>query len=105
MRSIRVKQARAERSKKADAKRQNLDELEECESAFKRARLDTQKEGATLRQNNERIQMEGKRLREGKEKEMKTKLGMEVKQTETLPSGEDSPPEMGKFQALECYWC
>ena len=101
---LRVKQARTERFKTADTKRKNLlDELEERERAFKKARMDKQKEEATLWQNNERIQMEGKRLREEKEKQMKMKLEMEAKQTETLPSDEDSPPEMGTFQAFECY--
>ena len=103
---LRLKQARAERFKTADAKRKNLlDELEERERAFKKARMDKQKEEATMQQNNERIQEEGKRLREEKEKEMKIKIEMEAKQAETLPSDADSPPEMGKFHAFECYWC
>ena len=102
---LRVKQARTERFKAADSKRKNLlDELEERERAFKKARMDKQKEEAVMQQNNERIQEEGKRLREEREKVMKMKVEMEAKQAETLSSDADSPPEMGKFHGF-AYCC
>ena len=110
---LRVKQARTERFKDADAKRKNLlDELEERERAFKKARTDKQKEEVAIQQHNERIQEEGKRLREEREKVMKMKIEMEEKQAETLSLDADSPPEMGKFHGFECLlllslllWC
>ncbi|KAF8645670.1 hypothetical protein AX16_007653 [Volvariella volvacea WC 439] len=69
---LRAKKARAERFAKYDAKRKNLlDELEERERAFKKARVDKAKEEAAQRQATEQIKEEGRRMREGREKALK----------------------------------
>ncbi|KAF8637915.1 hypothetical protein AX17_002537 [Amanita inopinata Kibby_2008] len=69
---LRLKQARAERFKAYDTKRKNLvEELEERERAFKKARVEKQKEEAARWHETERIKEEGRKLREQKELEIK----------------------------------
>ena len=67
---LRIKKARAERYKNYDHKRKNLvEELEERERSFKKARVDKQKEEAVRWEQTEKIKDQGRRLREEKEKE------------------------------------
>ncbi|CAA7264342.1 unnamed protein product [Cyclocybe aegerita] len=87
---LRLQQARKERFKAYDNKRKNLvEELEERERAFKKARIEKQKEEVQTWQSNERIKEEGKRLREEKEREMKARMAPQVPEVE-----EEAPPPM-----------
>ncbi|PBK74821.1 DnaJ-domain-containing protein, partial [Armillaria solidipes] len=87
---LRVKAAKAERFKSFDTKRKVfLEELEEREQAFKKARMDKQKSEADQWQANEKIKDEGRRLREEKEKELRQR-----EQNVKKVDAEDEPPSM-----------
>ncbi|KAF5310618.1 hypothetical protein D9619_007973 [Psilocybe cf. subviscida] len=91
---MRVKQARTERFKSYDTKRKNLvEELEERERAFKKARMDKQKEEVQTWQETEKIKEEGKRLREQKEKEMRERMAP-LKPQGPEQDEEEAPPAM-----------
>lgn len=101
---LRVKKARAERFKSYDTKRKNLvEELEERERAFKKARVQKQKEELEVYHQTERIKEEGRRMREEREKAAKEKekemLGEEEhKQEDSLDlDSELEPPPLGFF--------
>lgn len=80
---MRLKQARAERFKGYDNKRKNLlEELEERERAFKKVRVDKQKEEVARWHETEKIKDEGRRLREEKEKELQKRESERYKATE-----------------------
>ncbi|KAJ6582886.1 hypothetical protein DFH09DRAFT_1260253 [Mycena vulgaris] len=69
---LRVKAARDERFKSYDNKRKNMvTELEERERAFKKARMDQQRDEVNQWQANEKIKDEGRRLREERENELR----------------------------------
>ncbi|KAL0568110.1 hypothetical protein V5O48_013879 [Marasmius crinis-equi] len=90
---VRAKQARAERFKAYDNKRKNLvEELEERERAFKRAKTEKAKEDATRRQEEETIKGEGRRMREERQKQMEREAEAKKKQSE--PEETDLPPEL-----------
>lgn len=98
---LKIKQARAERFKSYDSKRKNLvEELEERERAFKKARVDKQKEEADALYANEKIKAEGKKLREEKEKALKTRLEVDSKQEHEDALDEELPPAMGSSQGF-----
>ncbi|KAK0221871.1 DnaJ domain-containing protein [Armillaria fumosa] len=87
---LRVKAAKAERFKSFDTKRKAfVEELEERERAFKKARMDKQKSEADQWQANEKIKDEGRRLREEKEKELRQRE-MNAKKVDV----EDEPPSI-----------
>ncbi|KAK0503984.1 hypothetical protein EDD18DRAFT_1099253 [Armillaria luteobubalina] len=87
---LRVKAAKAERFKSFDTKRKAfVEELEERERAFKKARMDKQKTEADQWQANEKIKDEGRRLREEKEKELRQRE-MNAKKVDV----EDEPPSI-----------
>ncbi|KAK0487420.1 DnaJ domain-containing protein [Armillaria novae-zelandiae] len=87
---LRVKAAKAERFKSFDTKRKAfVEELEERERAFKKARMDKQKSEADQWQANEKIKDEGRRLREEKEKELRQRK-MNAKKVDA----EDEPPSI-----------
>ncbi|KAK0449119.1 DnaJ-domain-containing protein [Armillaria borealis] len=87
---LRVKAAKAERFKSFDTKRKAfLEELEERERSFKKARMDKQKSEADQWQANEKIKDEGRRLREEKEKEIRQR-----EQNAKKVDAEDEPPSM-----------
>lgn len=100
---LKIKHARAERFKAYDSKRKNLvEELEERERSFKKARTEKQKEEAEIRQANERIKEEGKRLREEKEQELKKKQEREIQaQVHIDVSKDDAPPSTGRLYLSE----
>ncbi|KAJ7269662.1 hypothetical protein C8J57DRAFT_1322660 [Mycena rebaudengoi] len=78
---LRVKQARDERFKSYDNKRKNMVvELEERERAFKKAKMEQQKEEADQWQETEKIKDEGRRLREERENEIRRRE-MEARQS------------------------
>ncbi|KAI0087429.1 DnaJ domain-containing protein [Irpex rosettiformis] len=67
----RLKEARKARYAKYDAKRKNLvDELEEREHVFKKARVEKEEKQKQVWRDNEKIMEEGRRLREEREKEL-----------------------------------
>ncbi|KAJ7355466.1 hypothetical protein DFH08DRAFT_500488 [Mycena albidolilacea] len=69
---LRVKAARDERFKSYDNKRKNMvNELEERERAFKKAKMDQQRDEASRWQETEKIKDEGRRLREERENELR----------------------------------
>ncbi|KAF8627338.1 hypothetical protein AX15_004411 [Amanita polypyramis BW_CC] len=91
---LRLKQARAERFKTYDTKRRNLlEELEERERAFKKARVEKQKEEAARWHETERIKEEGRKLREQKEQELKRRQAeVEVAASATQAAGDEEEP-------------
>ena len=87
---VRVADARKERWKTYDAKRKNLvEELEERERAFKKAKLDKAAEDKKQREENERVKEAGKRLREERAREQEEKKKAMEQEEE-----EDAPPEL-----------
>ncbi|KAH9478676.1 Pre-mRNA-splicing factor cwf23 [Psilocybe cubensis] len=93
---LRVKLARKERFKAYDNKRKNLvEELEERERAFKKSRMDKQKEEVETWHETERIKEEGKRLREQKEQELRNRM-QPPSFNESVKSDdeEEAPPAM-----------
>ncbi|KAK0201868.1 DnaJ domain-containing protein [Desarmillaria ectypa] len=86
---LRVKAAKAERFKSFDTKRKAfLEELEERERSFKKARMDKQKSEVDQWQANEKIKDEGRRLREEKEKEFRQR------EQDAKKVDEDEPPSI-----------
>ena len=68
----RLKEARKARYAQFDAKRKNLvDDLEEREQAFKRARTEREDKQKQVWRDNERIMEEGRLLREEREKALR----------------------------------
>ncbi|KAF8884928.1 DnaJ-domain-containing protein [Gymnopilus junonius] len=91
----RVKQARKERFKSYDNKRKNLvEELEERERAFKKARMEKQKEEVETWRETEKIKEEGKRLREQKEQDLKKRMHQEEEILKSREEEDEAPPPM-----------
>ncbi|KAF7356778.1 J domain-containing protein [Mycena venus] len=83
---LRVKAARDERFKSYDNKRKNMvTELEERERAFKKAKIDQQRDEASRWQETEKIKDEGRRLREERENELRRR-----EQEANRPPAEDN---------------
>ncbi|KAG7100047.1 hypothetical protein E1B28_001832 [Marasmius oreades] len=81
---LRAKQARAERFKNYDNKRKNLvQELEERERAFKKAKSGKMKDEAVRSEQAEKIKEEGRRLREEKQKQLKKELEARKQESQT----------------------
>ncbi|KAI0659170.1 DnaJ domain-containing protein [Cubamyces menziesii] len=95
---LRLKEARKARYAQYDAKRKNLvEELEERERAFKKARTETEAQKKERWRENERIMEEGRRLREEREKELerRERERQELeKKTQTGSPGLE-PPSLG----------
>jgi DnaJ family protein C protein 17 len=70
---LRIKEARKARFSTYDAKRKGLvEELEERERAFKKARMEKQKEEVDRWRETEKIKEEGRRLREERQNAIRT---------------------------------
>lgn len=68
---LRIKEARKLRFASYDNKRKNLvEELEEREAAFKKARLEKQEKQKQVWRDNEKVMEEGRLMRERREKEL-----------------------------------
>ncbi|KAL1689817.1 DnaJ-domain-containing protein [Schizophyllum commune] len=68
---VRLKEAKAQRFKQYDSKRKAMvEELEERERAFKKAKMEQQKEEVARWHETEKIKEEGKRLREERQRAM-----------------------------------
>lgn len=88
----RVKEARKNRFASFDTKRKAMaDELEERERAFKKQRMDKQKDEVSRWQETEKIKDEGRRLREDRERELKAR----DQETEKASEREDEIPSLG----------
>lgn len=93
---LRVKQARAERFKAYDNKRKNLvEELEERERAFKKAKVEKAKEESARWEQAEKIKDEGRRLREEKQKQLEKEL--EARKPKESTPEEMEAPVLGKL--------
>ncbi|KAK1232110.1 hypothetical protein PQX77_004768 [Marasmius sp. AFHP31] len=90
---LRAKQARAERFKSYDNKRKNMvQELEERERAFKKAKVEKAKEDAVRHEEAEKIKDEGRKMREERQRHMEEEAKA-TKQKEDEPD-EMAPPEL-----------
>lgn len=94
---LRLKEARKARFSQYDNKRKNLvEELEERERAFKKARTETEAQKKERWRENERIMEEGRRLREDREKELQKKE-REREELGQSARSELEPPSLGQF--------
>ncbi|KAH9848674.1 DnaJ-domain-containing protein [Lenzites betulinus] len=92
---LRLKNARKERFAQFDAKRKGLvDELEERERAFKKARTETEAQKKERFRENERIMEEGRRLREDREKDLQRRERERAETAQDAGSGPE-PPSIG----------
>ncbi|KAA1472388.1 DnaJ-domain-containing protein [Dentipellis sp. KUC8613] len=91
----RLKEARKTRFAGYDAKRKNMvEELEERERAFKKARVEKAQEERARERETEHIREEGRRLREEREREMKRREE-ETEKAEAKLREELEPPALG----------
>ena len=97
---LRLKDARKARFAQFDAKRKGLvEELEERERVFKKARTETEAQKNERFRENERIMEEGRRLREEREQELqrRERERVEVKQNTYAASSGLEPPSIGQW--------
>ena len=96
---LRIKLARAQRYQAYDTKRKNMvEELEESERAFKKAKMDQEKEKMARWQATERIKEEGRKMREEREKELRVKTEHQEEDAEL------EAPVLGRFAFQCCGW-
>ena len=94
---VRLKQARKERFAKFDNKRKDLvNELEERERAFKKAKVDKEEKQKSVWRENERIMEEGRLMREKRAKEFQDREE-EAAKTRERERAELEPPKLGEF--------
>ncbi|CDO70078.1 hypothetical protein BN946_scf184806.g5 [Trametes cinnabarina] len=97
---LRMKEARKARFAQYDAKRKNLvEELEERERAFKKARTDSEAQKRERWRENERIMDEGRRLREERERELlrREQEREELERKANAATSDLEPPTLGMF--------
>ncbi|KAI8970570.1 DnaJ domain-containing protein [Trametes punicea] len=97
---LRMKEARKARFAQYDAKRKGLvEELEERERAFKKARTEAEAQKRQTWMENERIMEEGRRLREEREKELmrKEREREELEKRAQAATTGLEPPSSGPF--------
>lgn len=93
---LRIKLAKKERFKAYDAKRKNLvEELEERERAFKKAKLDKRKEESDAAWQAEQIKEQGRKMRE--EREKKAKEQEKEQKEQPMEEDIDEPPPLDQF--------
>ena len=97
---MRLKEARKARYAQYDSKRKNLvDELEERERTFKKAKLDKEEKQKEVWRENEKIMEEGRLMREKMVKDLLAReqdaLDQAKKEDEKLRAELD-PPSLGK---------
>ncbi|KAI0346379.1 DnaJ-domain-containing protein [Trametopsis cervina] len=91
----RLKANRKARYSQYDSKRKNLvDELEEREQAFKKARVEKEEKQKQVWRDNEKIMEEGRRLREDRERELKKREEEALRQAREEQM-ELEPPTLG----------
>ena len=97
---MRLKEAKKARYAKYNAKRKNLvDELEERERSFKKAKVEKAEKEKEMWRENERIMEEGRLLREKREKELREMAeAAERKAKESTADGLE-PPSLGMLQS------
>ncbi|KAH6917937.1 DnaJ domain-containing protein [Coprinopsis sp. MPI-PUGE-AT-0042] len=102
---LRLKNARKERFKAYDAKRKNLvEELEERERAFKKARVEKAQEEARVRYETEHIKDQGRKLVEERERKLREAERAEREEKERekaalrrMAEDVDEPPALDQF--------
>lgn len=94
---LRIKEARKARFSQYDNKRKNLvEELEERERAFKKAKTDKEEKQKQVWRDNERIMEEGRLMRETREKEL-LRREEEAQAESKRMKAELEPPALGMF--------
>jgi DnaJ family protein C protein 17 len=94
----RLKEAQQRRYSAANDKRKRmLDELEQRESEFKKAKVDQQKKQREIYRENETLMEQGRLLREQKAKEMQRREEEARKASEPLL---DEPPSLGMCESI-----
>ena len=89
----RLKEAQQRRYASANDKRKHmLDELEQREREFKKARVEQKKKQQEIYRENETLMEQGRQLREQKEKEMRQR---EEEARKAAEPQEDEPPSLG----------
>ena len=89
----RLKEAQQRRYAAANDKRKHmLDELEQREREFKKARVEQKQKQQEIYRENETLMEQGRRLREQKEKEMRQR---EEEARKAAEPREDEPPSLG----------
>ncbi|GJE99569.1 DnaJ-domain-containing protein [Phanerochaete sordida] len=92
---MRLKEAHKARYAQYDSKRKNLvDELEERERAFKKAKVDKEAKQKEMWRENERIMEEGRILREKRERELQQKVEEAERKAKAEQAGLE-PPNLG----------
>ncbi|TFK46778.1 DnaJ-domain-containing protein [Heliocybe sulcata] len=92
----RLKAARKERYSAYDSKRKAMvEDLEERERAFKKARVEKEQEEVRRWRENERIMDEGRRMREERAKEAERREREALKRAEKDVADGDAPPALG----------
>ncbi|KDQ58510.1 hypothetical protein JAAARDRAFT_57434 [Jaapia argillacea MUCL 33604] len=96
---IRLKEARKQRYAAYDNKRKTMvEELEQRERAFKKTRMEKEKEEMARWQENEKIMDEGRKLREEREKEtLRKESEREKAETAAEEAETDAPPDLGDW--------
>ncbi|RDB30004.1 Pre-mRNA-splicing factor cwf23, partial [Hypsizygus marmoreus] len=95
---LRLKQARAERFKGHDKKRKTMvDELEARELAFKKARMDKQKEEVQRWHETEQIKEAGRKLREEKERGLREREEEKRRAAEEAEEDEMEAPSLNSL--------
>ncbi|TCD61468.1 hypothetical protein EIP91_008403 [Steccherinum ochraceum] len=98
---VRLKQARKDRFAKFDNKRKDLvNELEERERAFKKAKLDKEEQQKEVWRENEKVMEEGRLMRERREKDLlaREQEALDQAQREEDKLGSElNPPSLGSL--------
>jgi DnaJ family protein C protein 17 len=98
----RLKEAQQRRYAAANDKRKHmLDELEQREREFKKAKVEQQKKQRDIYRENEVLMEQGRQLREQKEKELRHR----EEATKAAESVVDEPPSLGTCQSTPVHLC
>jgi DnaJ homolog subfamily C member 17 len=93
---MRLKEARKARYAQYDMKRKNLvDELEERERSFKKAKVKKEEKEKEMWRENERIMEEGRLMREKRDKELREKVEEAERKARTPDADGPDPPSLG----------
>ena len=99
----RLKEAQKRRYAASNDRRKHmLDELEQREREFKKAKVEQQKKQQDIYRENETLMEQGRRLREQREKELQQR---EQEASKAAEPTVDEPPSLGTCQATSlCPW-
>ena len=101
---VRLKEAKAQRFKQYDSKRKAMvEELEERERAFKKAKMEQQKEEVARWHETEKIKEEGKRLREERQRAMQEREREQEAAARQAEQEASDVPSIGEWiTAIHC---